>query len=70
MDPEITTKICDSTSIVAVIIHTNYPYQIHWIFEIEVRWVGHFALPNFSMNRVTNYPNTNKVKTLRSRKNE
>ena len=43
MEPEITTKICDSTSIVVVIIHTKF--QLHWMFKTEVRWVGHFWPP-------------------------
>ena len=64
MEPEITTKICDSTSIVVVIIHTKF--QLHWMFKTEVRWVGHFwppPLPPFffvslslSMNRVLTTP--------------
>ena len=41
MESEITTKICDSISIVVVIIHTKF--QLHWMFETDVRWVGHFC---------------------------
>ena len=58
MEPAITIRICKSASIVVVIIHTKF--QLYWMFETEIRCVGHFC-PPLSMNRVTNYPSTNRV---------
>ena len=58
---QIIRKICDSTSNVVVIIHTKF--QLHWMFETEVRWVVTPATA-LSMNRGTNYPSTNRVKWI------
>ena len=54
MESESTTKICGSTSIVVVIIHTK-KFQLRWMFETEIRWVGHFCPP-----WGTSYPSTNR----------
>ena len=51
MESEIKTKICDSTSIIVVIIHTKF--QLHWMFETEVRWLGHLCPLLLTLNRGT-----------------
>ena len=39
----VTKKVCESTLIALVIIHTKF--QLHWMFETKVKWVRHFAPP-------------------------
>ena len=48
----VTKKVCESTLIALVIIHTKF--QLHWMFETKVKWVRHFAnLILFNTSRYT-----------------
>ena len=65
MESEITTKICESTSIHVVVIHTKC--ELYWILEAEVRWLEHSPLPPSSAcigDRGTNYTSTNRAKQV------